>query len=133
MKRIYVTHCSRSKDDKFQFTNATTTPDVLYTSSKTQAFTRECKTKRVQWAIFSDKYGIWFPSEKHGWYEKDPNTVTESEFKQLLRDFDAKLAVYDEIWFYHNPGRFHHLYKRLLDLSTLYSKIHLFTRVAEIK
>ena len=43
----------------------------------------KCKEKKVEWAIFSDLYGIWFPSIKHEWYEKPPNTVTEEEFKKL--------------------------------------------------
>jgi len=46
---------------------------------------------------FSDRYGVWFPQVRHEWYEKDPDTVTESEFSALLRDFDEKLAGYSEI------------------------------------
>ena len=39
---------------------------------------------RVKWAIFSDYYGIWFADEKHQWYEKNPDTVTNEEYKKLL-------------------------------------------------
>jgi hypothetical protein len=59
------------------------------------------------WAIFSDKYGVWFPREKHAWYKKDPDTVSEEEFEQLASNLAEKLADFSEIWFYHNPGRFH--------------------------
>jgi hypothetical protein len=68
----------------------------------------------VKWAIFSDKYGVWFSDNLHEWYEKDPNKVTEAEFNQLVNEFNKSLGQFDEIWFYHNPGRFHKLYKKLL-------------------
>jgi hypothetical protein len=73
-----------------------------------------CKEKEVAWAIFSDLYGIWYPSVRHEWYEKDHDNVTEEEFQKLVSDFDKKLGGYEEIWFYYNPGRFHSLYQRLL-------------------
>jgi hypothetical protein len=44
-------------------------------------------------------YGVWFPHVKHAWYDKHPDTVTEDEFRELVRDFDEKLGGYDEIWF----------------------------------
>jgi len=31
-----------------------------------------CKEKRVEWAIFSNLYGVWFPNVEHEWYEKNP-------------------------------------------------------------
>ena len=92
----------------------------------------KCKEKKVQWAIFSDKYGVCFPYEKHEWYEKDPDTVSEQEFKRLVKDFEEKLRNYDEIYFYHNPGRFHPLYKRLLREVKIKSKIILFSHLAKI-
>lgn len=85
------------------------------------------------WAIFSDLYGVWFPHAEHEWYEKDPNTVTEEEFKRLLEDFDEKLVNYDEIWFYYNPGRFHPLYQRLLRETKLKDRVKLFTHIREIE
>ncbi|MCL4417808.1 MAG: hypothetical protein M1365_14150 [Actinobacteria bacterium] len=84
----------------------------------------------MNWAIFSDLYGIWFPYIEHEWYEKDPNRVTEKEYKNLLNDFDQKLQDYDEIRFYHNPGRFHSLYKRLISEPKL--KIIKFTHIEDI-
>ena len=40
----------------------------------------------VRWAIFSDQYRVWFPDVEHEWYEKDPDSVADSEFEHLLRD-----------------------------------------------
>lgn len=92
----------------------------------------KCKEKGVKWAIFSDKYGVWFPEEKHAWYEKDPDTVSDQEFKQLTRNFEERLADFDEIWFYHNPGRFHPLYERLLNEVKVKGRIILFTHKDQI-
>jgi hypothetical protein len=91
-----------------------------------------CKEKEVAWAIFSDLYGVWFPNVKHEWYEKTPDHVNKEEFQQLVSDFDKKLANYDEIWFYYNPGRFHPLYDRLLAESKLANRIRRFTHILEI-
>ena len=76
---------------------------------------RICKQKDVDWAIFSNKYGIWFKNVKKSWYEKGPNTVTNADLNKLVIDFNRKLSSYDEIWFYYNPGRFHKLYRKLLN------------------
>ena len=65
MRRIYVTHCSAKKDDSLKNTGKKVTPDKLYTATPTQRFMNKCKEKRTNWAIFSDKYSIWFPSEEH--------------------------------------------------------------------
>ena len=91
-----------------------------------------CKEQGVNWAIFSDKYGIWFPNVEHEWYEKGPDTVTDQEFQDLLNDFDLKLQDYDEIWFYYNPSRFHRLYQRLLQETSLQDKIRRFSHHWEI-
>jgi hypothetical protein len=87
---------------------------------------------KVNWAIFSDLYGVWFTNVEHEWYEKSPDTVTDQEFKNLLNNFDDKLEQYDEIWFYYNPGRFHPLYKRLLQETKLRERIRPFTHIGEI-
>ena len=93
----------------------------------------KCKDAKVNWAIFSHNYGIWFSKDFHDWYEKNPNTITDDEFKKMVRDFDEKLHGFDEIWFYYNLGRFHSLYKRLLDETTLKNKIKTFTHLEEIR
>lgn len=130
--RIYVTHCSAKKDNSLKNSHNKVTPDKLYTGKPTQRFMNECKKKRVRWAIFSDLYGVWFPQEEHEWYEKDPNTVTEEEFNNLKRNFEKRLSNYNEIYFYHNPGRFHSLYKRLIKEVKIKDKIVLFSHKEEI-
>jgi hypothetical protein len=94
---------------------------------------KKCKNTGVNWAIFSDKYGIWNSSEKHSWYEKNPDKISKDEFKILLKDFDASLGKYDQIYFYYNPGRFHPLYGKLIEASSLRNKIRLFTHLEEIE
>lgn len=130
--RIYITHCSAKKDDSLRNTGRKVTPDRLYTATPTQRFMKRCKDKKVNWAIFSDLYGVWFPDVEYEWYEKDPGEVTEDEFRKLLSDFDEKLKDYGEIWFYHNPGRFHPLYKKLLAQTKLKDRIRLFTHINQI-
>jgi hypothetical protein len=131
--RIYLTHCSAKKDNTFQNSGTRTTPDKLYKATPTQRFMSTCKQRNVNWAIFSDLYGVWFPNIEHEWYEKDPDTVTEQEFDVLVEDFDKQLQNYDEIWFYHNPGRFHPLYGKLLAIIKLKDKVTLFTHIKEIE
>jgi len=128
-----LTHCSKKKDDSLKGTDKKVTPDRLYTATPIQRFIKRCKEKGVEWAIFSDKYGVVFPDQKIEWYDKPPNKVTEQEFRRLLNDFDQKLAPYDEIWFYHNPGRFHPLYRRLLTETKLRDRIRLFTHLKDIQ
>jgi hypothetical protein len=130
--RIYLTHCSAKKDDSLHNSTKIVTPDKLYMATPTQRFMSLCKEQRVKWAIFSDKYGVWFPEEKHEWYEKDPDTVTPQEYNNLIEDFEQKLGGFKEIWFYHNPGRFHPLYERLLREVKVKGKITLFTHKSEI-
>lgn len=130
--RIYLTHCSAKKDNSLKGTNRELNPDKLYAAAPTQRFMKKCKEKGVNWAIFSDLYGVWFPEIKHRWYEKHPETVTAYEFKNLVNNFDQKLEDYREIWFYHNPGRFHPLYKELLQTTVLKDKVKQFTHLREI-
>jgi hypothetical protein len=113
-------------------TKEAVTPDLLYTAKPTQRFMGRCKARGVRWAIFSDLYGVWFPEIRHKWYEKDPNRVRDVEFSGLLRDFDEHLGGYSEICFYHNPGRFHPLYDRLLNQSVLKNRIKRITHLSEI-
>lgn len=131
--RIYITHCSAKKDNSLKHSRRKVTPDRLYTATPTQRFMNECRKKRVRWAIFSDLYGVWFPQEEHEWYEKDPDTVTEKEFSLLKRNFEKRLSDYDDIYFYHNPGRFHPLYRRLIREVKVKDKIVLFSHKEEIR
>lgn len=131
--KIYITHCSAKKDPALKTSSEEVTPDKLYTAKPTKRFMKKCKEKRVHWAIFSDKYGVWFPDEKHEWYEKDPDTVTNQEYRDLIKNFQKRLVGFSEIWFYHNPGRFHPLYKRLLNKANVKAKIVLFTHLNQIE
>ena len=131
--RVFVTHCCAKKNNALKGTTNKVSPGELYTAAPTLRFIKKCTERGVEWAIFSDLYGIWLPSERHEWYEKNPSRVNEQEFAALVKDFDGKLAAFSEIWFYHNPGRFHKLYKRLLQESALKDKIKPFTHLNEIK
>jgi hypothetical protein len=71
-KIIYLTHCSAKKNPSLRSVNKRVTPDNLYTATPTQRFMERCIMSRVNWAIFSDKYGIWFSYERNAWYEKNP-------------------------------------------------------------
>jgi hypothetical protein len=133
--RIYITYCSQRKDDSLKGSGRRVGPDVLYTSRRVQAFIRECRRHGVAWAIFSDHYGVWFPEEKREWYGDDvgdPDRLTDEKFRELVKDFDTKLAHYDRIFFYYNPGRFHRVYRRLLRETALRDKIELITSVYHI-
>jgi hypothetical protein len=89
-----------------------------------------CKEKKVTWGIFSDKYGVWFSEEKHSWYEKSPDDVTEPEFQALLKNFNQRLQDFDEIVFWlPNETRFHPLYKRLLRETNLKNKLRVISSI----
>ncbi len=131
--RIYLTHCSAKKNVSLKGSVSEVTPDMLYTATPTQRFMKQCNKVKANWAIFSDNYGVWFNDKKHRWYEKNPSKITEKEFELLLKDFEADLNEYDEIWFYYNPGRFHRVYRELLKRSKLSPKITLFTHLVQIE
>jgi hypothetical protein len=107
-------------------------PEELYASKRIQAFIRRCKQAKVNWAIFSDLYGVWFPNIRRRWYEKSPDSVTSEEFKELVSDFKKKLHRFTKIYFYYHPARFHRLYRKLLNVTDLRNKIVLLTRVIQI-
>ena len=109
------------------------TPDRLYRGKFIEAFIRTCKENGLPGAILSDVYGVWFPHERHEWYEKHPRLVTEREFQELVRDVNEKLDSYDEIHFYRNPGRFHPLYGRLLRETRLRDRITMISSVKQIR
>jgi hypothetical protein len=130
--RVYITHCSAKKDNSLRANGRRVTPDTLYTATPTQRFMNRCKRTGVRWAIFSDKYGVWFPEVEHEWYEKDPRKVTDREFQALVADFNSRLIDFDQIYFYRNPGRFHPLYQRLLRETSLRDRITLISHLSEI-
>ena len=133
--RIYLTHCSATKDNSLRETGRKVTPDRLYTSEPIQRFMRRCMEFGVRWAIFSDNYGVWFSEIEREWYGDDvgdPNLVTNEKFLTLLSDFDNSLKDYEEIVFYYNPGRFHPLYRRPLDGTVLKNRVRMITHYREI-
>jgi hypothetical protein len=129
--RIYITHCCLKKDEALRESGLSAAPDRLYTAVTVQRFMTACMDTGVAWAIFSDLYGIWFPQLTHPWYEKAPGKVTPGEFQLLLENFDKELEPYEEIRFYY-PGRLHPLHGRLLESSRLRTRVHLFSKKAEI-
>src|SRR5689334_11005000 len=100
---VYVTHCCAKKNDEYRNIAKAITPQELYVAAPTQRFMRRCVEMGVRWAIFSDKYGVWFPEVLHEWYEKDPRTVTPEEFQDLKQKFDDSLRDFTKISFYANP------------------------------
>lgn len=114
---LYITHCTYKKDDSLKITGTEVTPDKLYVGIKIQRFMKKCKGMNVRWAIFSDYYGVWFSNEKHKWYEKHPNDVTNEEFNKLLNEAESKLKNFDTVYFYGNykSRYFHTLYRKLVD------------------
>lgn len=113
MKTLYITHCSREKQDGIKETGEAVTPDRLYTSPSLIKFVNFCKRSELDWAIFSDKYGVVFPEETIQWYSKPPDTVTTKEFEQLLENFNTRLAGFDEIYFYHRSGETHLVFQQI--------------------
>ena len=130
--RIYLTHCTGIKDDLIKEPGSKVVPDKLYQSIPIQRFFTQCKSQKVEWAVFSDKHEIWFPHVKHSWYEKHPEDVSEDEFNSLVKNFDDNLNYFSEIWFYNNPSWLHPLYRRVLNKSSLKSRIRLFSHLKEI-
>jgi hypothetical protein len=129
---IYVTHCSAKKEPSLaRYRPGGPCRRVIYRNAN-QRFMKRCRAIGVEWAIFSDCYGVWFPEVVHPWYEKDPASVTEQEFSRLLKDFDDKLERYERVLFYCNPGRFHSLYKRLIENAKRRDRIYLITHLREM-
>ena len=83
----------------------------------------ECRSRRLRWAIFSDKFGVWFPEACREYYDKSPDSVTSKEFSALLNDFDTKLANFGEICFYRGTGRVHSLYRRICEKTKLRDRL----------
>ncbi len=133
IKKIYITHCSTKKNKLYKNNNLLTTPDKLYTSKRIIRFINQCKIKNQNWAILSDRYGIWFPHEKHTWYDIHPRNITGKQLDKLVLNFDKDLSMYDEIWYYYNPAKFHTLYKKLLDMTKLRDKVVMFSHLKEIE
>ena len=114
MSKIYLTHSSWKKDEALRGTGKMVAPEQLYTAQYLQRFVQRCKQAGAEWAIFSSLHGIVFPGDRIAFYERDFYEITEADYRWLVNDFLAKLDGFDEIWFYHNPGRFYQLYQWLV-------------------
>lgn len=114
--KLYVTYCSGQKDESLISSGEKVFPDRLYTSPRIQEFIQTCREKSAYWAIFSDKYGIWFPNETHEWYDKHPDEIMDAEFGRLILQSVKKLKNYD-VFFYGNTEdpKFHPRYIQLID------------------
>lgn len=131
--RIYLTHCSKEKEPTLKDTDIAVTPDKLYTSSSIQRFMQKCREESVSWGILSDLYGVYLSTEVHTWYEKHPDTVTREEERNVIADFDGKLHLYDEIFFYIRPKSFHPSYERVLKKALLADRVKIFRHISNIK
>ena len=131
--RVYLTHCSKEKEPTLKGTDIAVTPDKLYTSPGIQSFMQRCREKGVSWGILSDLYGVYLQSEVHTWYEKHPDTVTQEEGKKVIADFDSKLHLYEEIFFYVRPNSFHPFYERILKKTILADKVRFFQHISSIE
>ena len=130
--KIYLTHCCAEKSSVAKESGEGVTPDHLYTDPGVVDFMETCKRANVTWGILSDRYAVWLPDERHEWYEKHPDTVTQEEFDEIVNDFDTKLESFDEIVFYVRKASFHPFYGKVLDATTHSSKVRTFDQVGEI-
>lgn len=77
--------------------------------------------------------GFVFPHDQIQWYEKHPNSVTQSEKRKLFDNALVALRQYDLAYFYYNPGRIHPLYKALVsEMQSKNRKMREITHLDEI-
>lgn len=68
--RLYLTYCSGNKNNISRGT-----PEQLYSSKRIIKFIDLCKSRKLNWAILSAKYGLFFPDEIHDNYDVTFRTV----------------------------------------------------------
>lgn len=61
--KLCVTYCSKNKRDGIL------PPDELYHSPRIDRFTAYCKKRKLDWAILSAQYGLFFPEQKRERYD----------------------------------------------------------------
>lgn len=69
---LRITKCGRRKKRDGCFP-----PNVLYLSSRIKSFIQFCKENSLDWAIVSAKHGLFFPDEKHSYYNTTFKTVNK--------------------------------------------------------
>ena len=131
--RFYLTHCSKEKEPYLEETGIAVTPDKLYINPDIQQFMERCKEKKVRWGVLSDLYGVYLSDEFHVWYEKHPDTVTQQEEDEIVKDFDSKLVFYNEILFCVRPDSFHPFYERVLKRTLLAPNVKTFQSIERIE
>lgn len=131
--RIYLTHCSREKLPAAKRDGLEYPPDELYTDPGLQAFIARCRERGQAWAILSDRYGVFFPQEKHPYYEKPPADVTAAEEAEITRGFHAQLSEYDQIWFFTRSETFHSFYERVARNGALAGRVVVFDNLERIQ
>lgn len=131
--RIYLTHCSKEKSLEARANGLPVPPDILYTEAGIQEFMTACKHAGVNWAILSDKHGVFLPGDRHVYYEKPPATVTPDEELVIIHQFEQKLSGFDETWFFVRSETFHPFYERVLNSSSLHDRITIFKDLNSIK
>ena len=98
-------------------------PCKLYLAPFVQQFCRECERLRLPHAIFSDLHGFVFPTDRIGWYDKNPTDLLHNNAERIAL-FDKAyntLRNYSVAYFYHLPEemrRLHPLYRKLVDEMT---------------
>ena len=120
---LFFTHCSKTKDDRLKQTGEEVPPCKLYLAPFVQQFCRECEKLKLPCAIFSDLHGFVFPTDRIGWYDKNPTDVlhNEEERTSLFEKAYNTLRNYSEAYFYHLPEQIHKLhplYRMLVDEMT---------------
>ena len=131
MKRIiFITYCCKTKTRPLE--GCKVTPAQLYTSSRIHTFIDYCDARNYCWAIFSDKYGLVFKTDKIGWYDKAPDEVTPLEYNDLLLSTIHRLHSFDTVLFYYSDESFHPLYQHLIDDLKGYKTVKLFCSLGEI-
>ncbi|MFH8119740.1 MAG: hypothetical protein QXS37_02970 [Candidatus Aenigmatarchaeota archaeon] len=112
MRVLYITHCSKKKNN----IRSKTLAENLYSATYLQRFIKKCKELDVKWGILSDKYGIVFPKQKIKWYDLSPSHLlkNQTESKKLIKKVTRQLQRFNKIFFYYNPGRFHPFYRYLI-------------------
>ena len=133
MKQIYLSHCSKDKSAQAKATGEKMTPDRLYTDPDLVRFMSRCKEAGLEWAILSDRYGLFRAQDRHAYYEKPPDTVSEDEEAQIAEDLRKGLSQFDTVWFYVRKASFHPFYERVLQKSGVIGKVKFFSDLTQIQ
>lgn len=129
--KLFMTYCSWQKDDRFKNNTKKVGPEILYTSRRIRSFIAKCTSEGVVWAILSDHYGIWFPHEKHRWYDLHPDLLSNDQLQKLVLSFKS-LSEYDEIWFFYDAETCHPLYRKVVRESDIEKQVKWFNDLQDI-